>query len=163
MRKIGEMKFVNGDTYNGEYDEDGLMSGAGKLQYANGDHYCGDFLQGLMHGSGKMTYHNNARYTGEFKYDLLDGDGEYQYPDGSVYQGAFKEGLQHGLGCMSNPNDVSQLFGYWEDGEYSGLDKPEALKALERIDQKPSADKNHLESVIEEADAENDNQNPNEE
>ena len=93
---------------------------------------------------------------------MLDGEGEYQYPDGSVYQGTFKEGLQHGLGCMSNPNDVSQLFGYWMDGEYAGLDKPEALKVLEQMDQKATADKTHLESVIEEVEADNDNQNSNE-
>jgi hypothetical protein len=50
--------FVNGDKYDGEYDENGLISGSGKMIYSNGDIYSGDFLQGLMHGSGKMSFKN---------------------------------------------------------------------------------------------------------
>lgn len=50
MRKCGTMKFVNGDVYDGEYDENGLISGSGRMIYSNGDIYSGDFLQGLMHG-----------------------------------------------------------------------------------------------------------------
>ena len=77
-----------------------------------------------MHGSGKMTFANGAVFTGDFKYDLMDGNGDYKFPDGPLYQGLFKEGLQHGLGCLSNAEGETQLFGYWIDGEFSGTQKP---------------------------------------
>ena len=44
MKKMGTMRFPNGDLYNGEYDEDGLMSGNGKMRYNNGDTYSGEFV-----------------------------------------------------------------------------------------------------------------------
>ena len=100
------------------------MSISGKIIYENGDIYSGDFLDGLMHGHGKMSYFNGAVYFGEFEYDLLHGNGEYTYPDKSVYQGKFKEGLQHGLGCLSDENGATLMFGYWLDGEFYGTKKP---------------------------------------
>ena len=39
---------------------------------------------------------------------------------------------------MSNSEGVSQLFGYWLDGEYCGHEKPEALSALENADKNPN-------------------------
>jgi len=35
--------------------------------------------------------------------------------------------LQHGMGCLSNSADETQLFGYWTDGEFSGTTKPQDL------------------------------------
>jgi hypothetical protein len=121
------MKFPNGDVYNGEFDEDGLMSGSGTIDYMNGDQYSGDFVEGLMHGAGKMKFNNGAVYVGEFKNDLLHGDGEYTFPNGSVYQGQFMEGLMHGLGILEHVGQPSK-FGYWVDGEYQGTEKPKDLE-----------------------------------
>ena len=76
-----------------------------------------------------MCLANGAVYTGEFRYDLMDGNGDYKFPDGALYQGKFKEGLQHGLGCLSNAEGKTESFGYWLDGEFAGVEKPEGLDA----------------------------------
>lgn len=124
LRHCGSLKFTNGDLYDGMYDDNGLMSGGGRMSYANGDFYSGDFVHGLMHGNGKMKYSDGAMYYGQFQYDLIDGDGEYTYPDSTYYAGQFREGLQHGMGCLSNEKGETQLFGYWTDGEFSADKKP---------------------------------------
>ena len=119
------MIFPNGDVYNGEYDEDGLMSGSGVIKYANGDMYSGDFSQGLMHGAGKMNYANGAVYIGEFHDDLLDGEGEYRFPSHTqMYKGQFREGLMHGQGILMELDKTESKFGWWQDGEFVGPDPP---------------------------------------
>lgn len=52
----------------------------------------------------------------------------------------------HGMGSMERPGSSAQ-FGYWVDGEYSGLIKPEnydAEQAITQLQKDPAATLQHL-------------------
>eukprot|EP00474_Spongospora_subterranea_P006033 CRZ06491.1 hypothetical protein [Spongospora subterranea] len=136
--------------YVGQRDENGLMTGKGKLPLSNGDFYEGEFIKGMFHGEGlymfkdgksyyrgsfkssmfhgkgeEMYGTSNSKYVGSFKANRRDGHGRIDYGTGGSYVGKWKNGLKHGTGTLKYVNG-DKFFGHFENGfkqgagEYSG-------------------------------------------
>jgi hypothetical protein len=92
------------EFYEGEVDENQLMSGFGTYHYENGDTYEGEFLKGLK-----------------------SGQGEYNYADGSSYIGEWLNDKKHGVGTFKFK--VFEITGHWDQDEFiNGFnEKPENL------------------------------------
>eukprot|EP01114_Cavostelium_apophysatum_P015268 TRINITY_DN4122_c0_g1_i4.p1 TRINITY_DN4122_c0_g1~~TRINITY_DN4122_c0_g1_i4.p1 ORF type:complete len:945 (+),score=286.26 TRINITY_DN4122_c0_g1_i4:179-3013(+) len=71
VKKKGEIKWANGDVYNGKFRND-RMHGAGVLKCGNGDKYDGEWKNNKRHGTGNFTsvlgYYdgNYFRFTANF-------------------------------------------------------------------------------------------------
>lgn len=112
----GRMYMCDGGLWEGYWNR-GEMHGFGRIVYANGDYYEGDFNFNQRHGRGE--YHNAAlRSTleGEWREDLPEGQGEETH-ENAFYQGQFSQGLKQGQGKF-----------HWPDGSvYSGCFKANLL------------------------------------
>jgi len=116
----GIEKFINGDTYTGNY-VNGKPDGFGEYQWANGSHYKGMFKNGLRHGQGiwKKNGNNSDIFEGEWVNDKKCGLGLYRWESGNYYQGNYFDDLRHGYGEM-HWNDGSAYYGAWEKGIQHG-------------------------------------------
>jgi hypothetical protein len=87
--------------------------------------YNGSCKKGLADGKGTAT--GDDSYTGNFANGLPDGKGVYIYENGNVYKGHFKDGRKDGKGEFKYSVDgkTTTLSGYWKDGDYVGLNKPD--------------------------------------
>jgi len=125
--------FVNGDTYEGTFNN-GVRSSKGYYAFKkNGDSYDGYYELNEKHGFGKMTYRSNkneddeaaeedaaprgGEYLGFNKKGKREGDGTFTYINGDVYVGEWKAGKKHGKGTYTYAKDETQLVGEWENGK----------------------------------------------
>ena len=119
----GELKFANGDSYEGEFKEDyrhggGVFRAAGYDAFTNGLlaktksttftllMYQGEWCADLREGRGDALYSNGDRFSGEFKSNRPNGDeGVYLYGDGRKYEGSVRMGLRDGKGTLIMKNN----------------------------------------------------------
>jgi len=119
-----------GDWKNGKPNGHGtgiVASNTGLFKYAS---YEGEWKDGERHGRGVFLTEifdgTVIRYEGEFVNSLSHGRGELTTKFNSghtwTYTGEFKDGGQHGQGreikLHADGSIISDLEGYWEDGEF---------------------------------------------
>ena len=80
-------------SYQGEW-VDFKKHGKGELVFVNGDVYTGDFKKDQRAGFGLIIFNYGKRYAGEWKKDYPHGQGRVTYPNGEVYEGLWKHGVQ---------------------------------------------------------------------
>jgi len=131
-----KVTYVNGDVYEGGYNE-------GKQRHGNGIYtwnsltpeeeepeedeepppppplvkYTGEYRYGQKHGLGSMTYPDGSHYRGQFAYNKRHGRGTYFYKTGDKYSGEWKEGKRHGNGVFVFTKTESQLVGTFVNGQ----------------------------------------------
>ena len=98
--------YLNGDSYEGEMDDNGLRNGKGVLTWT-GMVYDGDWVADKRHGKGIWKWTDGDIYEGEFKDDIMHGKGIYNWTFGDSYDGEFRNGLFHGKGKFT-----------WADGSF---------------------------------------------
>ena len=87
----GTTIYANGDSYTGQYFDDGVRSDEGIMKYANGDIYKGEWEDDKRDGKGVMTYANGDVYEGEWEDDKRHGKGVMTYANGDVYEGEWED------------------------------------------------------------------------
>ena len=100
-------------VYEGEFDENAIYHGKGKLTDQNGD-YEGEFWRGMKHGQGEFKGTDGAEYLGEFRDDNFEGQGKLTQANGDWYMGWWKDGRQEGLGVENRGG--RKLSGTWQEG-----------------------------------------------
>ena len=101
--KVKEINLSNG-KYEGEYNNQNIPHGRGKLIYKTNDIYEGYFQNGIKNGQGKFIS-KNFTYIGRFARDKFNGKGTIIYKNGDTYEGGFLDGIKHdekGLYIYSN-------------------------------------------------------------
>ncbi|CAF0795524.1 unnamed protein product [Didymodactylos carnosus] len=56
----------NGDIYEGEWTDEGIVNGFGRAEYEDGRIYSGMWKNGSRHGEGTMSYLNGKQLTGNW-------------------------------------------------------------------------------------------------
>ena len=132
LSKAGKanVKYTNGDSYCGEYNELKQRHGRGRYTYVRKLNeedegapsaifvYDGDFQLGKKHGMGSMTYADGSVYNGSWENDKRHGSGSYQYPNGDIYNGTWVNDKKDGSGSYYYASNQSQLIGKWKDNKY---------------------------------------------
>eukprot|EP01006_Ploeotia_vitrea_P057196 TRINITY_DN68159_c8_g1_i1.p1 TRINITY_DN68159_c8_g1~~TRINITY_DN68159_c8_g1_i1.p1 ORF type:complete len:506 (-),score=60.99 TRINITY_DN68159_c8_g1_i1:872-2389(-) len=135
--------FANGDTYQGEWTDDGMMHGFGIYTFANtknryegeykfhrkegrgvftysdGMVYSGEYKAGQKCGKGKTVFPNGNMYEGEYRNSEFNGRGVFSYAHGDRYDGSWVNGVPHGTGHMKYA-DGSSYQGQWNKGKKDG-------------------------------------------
>ena len=95
--------------------------------------YYGPCKDGYADGKGLAK--GVDTYAGLFKGGLPHGRAEYTYKNGNCYKGAFSHGLKHGIGRFTYYIDGKEqiLKGYWSNGEYAGISKPDEFYRVTNI------------------------------
>jgi hypothetical protein len=71
VQLLGALSFSNGDTYYGQFNQNGQLHGQGKLFYANGVYYGGEFQNGKAHGRGYFEDKDRKRQIGVWENNAL--------------------------------------------------------------------------------------------
>jgi hypothetical protein len=112
----GKAKYMNGDTYDGNY-VDGKRQGPGVYTYRkNKATFKGEFEQNIKTGKGRVTY-KEGYYEGFFENGKRHGEGTFQYPNKDIYSGMWKDGKRHGKGTYVYANTKYELKGVWKEGQ----------------------------------------------
>jgi len=95
----------------------GKRQGRDIYVWDNGDTYDGNYENDKMNGIGKLiSYSLIFTYEGHFANGVFDGQGTYQNENGGwKYEGLFKNGKQEGEGRIYFGKGKSQK-GIWENG-----------------------------------------------
>ena len=75
-----------------------LPDGSGNLKFVNGDEYIGEFAEGIINGQGIYIDSKNNRYSGTFKRGKRWGRGKMQYSNGDVFEGDWFDGIWYDMG-----------------------------------------------------------------
>jgi len=67
--KIPRTTLTNGNQYTGEVNLDGELDGTGEMIFVNGNRYVGEFKANELDGTGIMFYNDGCRFEGQFKYN----------------------------------------------------------------------------------------------
>ncbi len=110
---IGEMRFIDGTTYVGEY-KDGMRTGQGTYTLPNGTKYVGEFKDNVFNGQGTYTFPSGDNYVGEFKDGKYNGQGIFTWLNGQKHVGEFKDGDRHGQGTLYRADGTILQSGIWE-------------------------------------------------
>lgn len=104
--------YINGDVYEGSFNEYDEMQGFGTYTYSDGAQYTGNFSEDEMHGYGEMTYSNGDIHKGNHHRGKRAGFGTYYYESGDKFVGIYFNGLTEGLGeyTFQNGRRVRGLF-----------------------------------------------------
>ena len=92
-----------GDTYDGEWNNDGKKHGIGKLTLVDGTNYVGQFENGFCHGHGIAKFPDGSVYEGEFFNGKYNGFGSFARSDGMRFEGRFQNGRVDGEGLITFP------------------------------------------------------------
>lgn len=112
----GEMKYIDGSSYAGNWENNVQNGQVEKMVYANGDMFQGLFENGVRL-DGKMTYKNGDIYQGLWVSNLKNGYGKMKYKKGDVYEGNWDNDLPNGQGTLTLANKTI-LNGRFENGYY---------------------------------------------
>ncbi|KAG5896837.1 hypothetical protein JTB14_032077, partial [Gonioctena quinquepunctata] len=117
--KFEKIAFKNGNTYEGEINED-LMHGNGIFVWSDGTVYEGQFKDGYPTGKGKMILPDLSVYEGNFCRGHFHGEGSLNVKYTSmIYNGLWKSGRKHGI--MNFGSECgSKLAGSWRHNEKHG-------------------------------------------
>jgi len=131
----GSYKAIDGHTYSGDFDGNGLYSGYGVLNTGKGSIYEGEFFKNKYHGQGKQTLlegkKENAYYEGEWFMGNWNGQGKVWSKDGSfAYEGEFQNMEMTGYGILTYYNE--SVSGNWKNGSCNDQATCKAVKAIEK-------------------------------
>ena len=140
------IKFKNGDTYQGYYNENNKKEGFGIYIKNNGyiykglwkddnigdyglfidpkgNYYKGDLVNGEAEGEGEMLINNQIKYIGNFSKNLPNRKGKIiNFTDNSIYEGDLVNGKKEGKGILKF-NDGTVYEGDFIDDKYEGNGK----------------------------------------
>lgn len=139
---MGSIAYSNGDHFNGDFKEDNLWEGKGKVSesdgrtykgefkngnwhgngrysWPNGDEYIGEWMDGKRHGEGVATFSSGHRYVGKWMNDESSGHFRVTYPSGGEYNGNVLGGSRHGQGTLSY-SDGTKYIGSWKNDDRHG-------------------------------------------
>jgi len=118
------LKFNNGDSYQGYYNENNIKDGFGIYIKSNGfifkglwkddkigeyglfvdpegNYFKGNLINGEANGEGELMINNKIKYIGNFNKNLPNKKGRiYNLVDKSTYEGEFVNGLKEGKGII---------------------------------------------------------------
>ena len=114
----GKMTYISGNVYEGEWRDD-KTNGKGKVVFSNGIQYTGDFVDNKRHGKGTIILDNGDVYDGDWKNNMMEGFGIMKFEDGNIYEGSWENNNRHGHGKMIQKNGI-YYEGEWEDDEIVG-------------------------------------------
>jgi len=98
LPKKGEIKYPNGDHYEGELNIHGEPHGNGILTKANGIKYEGNMVNGSPHGLGTMTLTNGSISVGKFIHGYRHGQFTTYLSNGTRLECEFQHDKPHGKG-----------------------------------------------------------------
>lgn len=126
----GNLYFINGDTYFGNFLED-IFHENGTYTWSGGNFYKGEYKNGKMNGKGK--YYNKDRIlerkgtwiddeyqtneTGCISGNCENGTGTYLWENGQKYEGEWKDGKMDGTGTLYLENGEIYHNGQWKNHE----------------------------------------------
>lgn len=140
------IKFKNGDTFQGYYNEknkregygiyikkngyifkglwkDDKIGDYGLLIEPNGNYYKGNLIDGEANGEGEMYINNEFKYIGYFENNLPNKKGKIiNFIDNFIYEGDIVNGKQEGKGILKF-NDGTIYEGDFIDNKYEGNGK----------------------------------------
>ena len=111
----------------GKCIEGDCVNGLGTMTYSDGSIYVGEQKNGLFNGQGALSITDNWEYEGEWKDGERHGRGSMTELGGGKYVGDWQEGKRHGRGYEKRSDGIA-MEGFWVNGIFIGLDKPEELK-----------------------------------
>ena len=136
-----DIKSSSNFYYYGEFNENGIINGAGikiikknhiyKGEFSNGEYngkgllikngasIFGDWEYGEINGNVIYKIDSKFEYNGNFENNKKNGFGTEKYPDGSIYEGNFVNNKKSGHGCLTFPNGESYE-GNFENDLYNG-------------------------------------------
>ena len=91
---------INGSTYYGPFNDEGIIEGFGEMHLEDGGKYTGAFQQNLFNGRGVQLDSKKLRYEGQFKDGLKCGIGEQECEDGTWIKGKWTKGDRLEDGCL---------------------------------------------------------------
>lgn len=111
-------EYIKGkDGYVGEWNDDGLKHGKGKMTYVSGNVYDGEWKRGQRHGEGVMRYNDGRMFHGEWHNNEWS-KGVLSYPNKDTWDGNWKQTMyktksvkkKHGdMTCRFNDNSVAVM------------------------------------------------------
>lgn len=103
---VARQKFTYpvGDTYDGEWNNEGRKHGVGHLTLADGTRYVGQFQNGFCHGHGVSRFPDGSVFEGEFENGKYSGFGVFTRSDGMRFEGKFYNGRVDGEGLITFPD-----------------------------------------------------------
>ena len=82
--------------YDGQFTEEGVYDGTGKITFSNDESWYGEFQNGVPYNGKGILYF----YPGKFIKGVKNGDGQYYFPKGDKYIGEIKNGQKTGKGLL---------------------------------------------------------------
>jgi hypothetical protein len=119
QRFEGEMRFNNGNSYEGKFLNDKLH-GFARVYLATGVIFEGNFDQNQCDGVGKLLYPNGDIYFGQHKGFGKDGQGKMLYANGSSYEGGWSNERKNAQGLMRDTVTGDVYNGQYTDGKKNG-------------------------------------------
>ena len=101
MQGRGRYEWVDGKTYEGEWDKD-EMHGSGVYILPEGRKYVGEFVRGKKQGYGRME-ELEGEYVGRWAAGLKEGKGKFIYKDGREMQGIWRNNVVVETISVSDP------------------------------------------------------------
>ena len=102
--------------YDGQFTEEGVYNGIGKVTYSNNETWYGEFQNGIPFNGNGILY----MYPGKFIKGVKNGDGKYYFPKGDKYIGDIKNGKKNGKALLYFFFNKSSYDGYFENDNRSG-------------------------------------------
>ena len=102
--------------YDGQFTEEGIYDGTGKITFSNDETWYGEFKNGVPYNGKGILYF----YPGKFIKGVKNGDGEYYFPKGDKYIGEIKDGQKTGKALMFFYVDKSSYDGFYKDDKRNG-------------------------------------------
>ena len=140
------IKFSNGDTYQGYFNENNKKEGYGIYIKNNGfiykglwkddkigdygilidpkgNYYKGNLVNGEANGEGEMMINNKMKFVGNFNNNIPNKNGKIiSFKDNSIYEGDIVKGKKEGKGVLKF-NDGTVYEGDFIDDKYEGFGK----------------------------------------
>lgn len=98
----GTINWVDGTSFSGTWRYD--QRHEGEVRFANGNIYQGKFLNDKLHGFARLFIATGVIFEGNFDQNHCDGVGKLLYPNGDIYFGQHKAFTKDGMGKMLYAN-----------------------------------------------------------
>ena len=102
--------------YDGQFTEEGIYDGTGKITFSNDETWYGEFKNGVPYNGKGILYF----YPGKFIKGVKNGDGEYYFPKGDKYIGEIMDGQKTGKALMFFYVDKSSYDGFYKNDKRNG-------------------------------------------
>lgn len=116
--ELEPFKFINGNLYWGEWNENGKICGRGKY-YIPEENVLVDGVWDDGICKKGMILLPEGYYEGEIENNLFSGNGKMIYKDGRTYEGEWSKGNKDGNGCLTW-SDRSKYWGHFKNDMING-------------------------------------------